>query len=386
MNTLVKIIFLFIAFSLLFIHPAYGAEKLLWKMRTGDMMTTSHIVYNGYIYIKSDSKYIWIADAKTGVLKKMFEAGKIPDGSPIIEKDTIYVPIKKGNILNISTYDLKTGKLLWKYEMGEYENAYTPAIKDNMIYIPCVKDKGESTIFALSKNTGRLVWKADLEMYISAPCSVSNDAVYISTDDGNLLALSKDTGNLKWNFFTKGGRVNPPETPKGIRACAGIYKDTVYIGSTDTYFYAIDKNTGMERWRFKTGGEIISSPAIEKDTVYIGSKDGYVYALSAENGEVKWKYKAKYSITSSPILSGDELYIGDEGGTIYKLDKKTKRLKWGAYTEKKKAISSSLIIVDGVLYVGDLGGNTFAISLENPNIPDWPMFMYDVSHTGCVCR
>ncbi len=388
MNVSAKLLFSLVVLVLLFTSLAYGSEKLLWKVKSGNMITTSPVVYNGFLYLKNDSEYMWILDAKTGTLKKMFKTGYTPDSSPLIEKDTLYLAIKNGNISNLSAYNLKTGELLWKYEMGIYDDIYAPAIRDNMIYIPCSKDEGRSTLFALSKNTGRLVWKADIEAFIGAPSSVSvsDDAVYIGTDDGNLLALSKDTGKIRWNFFTKGARLKAPFGPKGVGACAGIEKDTIYIGGIDSYLYAIDKDTGREKWEFKTWGEIISSPAIEKGNVYIASKDGYVYALSSEDGKLKWEYETGYSIFASPILSGNDLYIGDTGGVLHRIDKNTGKVKWRAKTGKESAISTSLIIVDGIFYAGDFGGNFFAISLENPNTPDWPMFMYDISHTGCICR
>ncbi len=86
-----------------------------------------------------------------------------------------------------------------------------------------------STAWALDAKTGELLWKFDPEVprekSISACCGVVNrgmaaweDALFLGTIDGRLIALDRDTGEQLWSQQT-----TDPEQPYSItgapRAC-----------------------------------------------------------------------------------------------------------------------------------------------------------------------
>ena len=383
-----KVIVIFLVLWVLIMPTnGYSSSRFLWKTKVGDMITTTPIIYKEFLYIQT-SNYLWILDKKDKTIKKMIKTVQTPDASPLIVGDTIYLIKGKNNEFYLQAYDLRTGKLFWETELGKYDNIFTPTLRDGLIYTVCTKDEGKSTVFALSKTTGKLIWRAFLDSYVANSLSVSDDAVYIGTDSGNLYALSKDAGKLRWNFFTEGAGMNPPKHAE-IGTTAGICGDIVYVGSEDTNFYAIDKNTGWLKWKFATSGGIVASPAIDDDTVYVASKDGFLYALSGRDGTLKWEYETGYRIFSSPIISGDYVYIGDTSGIIHEINKTTGKVVWRFDIDLHKDDSippSSFIIVDKVLYAGDMGGNLFALSIPYENATDWPMFMYDPSRTGCKSK
>ena len=368
------------------IMPAngYGSSRFLWRTKVGGMITTTPLIYRDFLYIQT-SGYLWILDKKTKTVEQMVKTAKTPDASPLIEGDTIYLIREKDDGFYIQAYSLLTAKMLWEIGLGKYDNIFTPSTRGDLIYTVCTKDEGKSTVFAISKDTGRLIWRAFLDSYVANPLSVSEDAVYVGTDSGNLYALSRDDGKLKWNFFTERARTDSPEH-KEIGTTAGICKDTVYVGSEDTNFYAIDKKTGDLKWKFATYGGQVASPAIDDDTIYVASKDGFLYALSKEDGTLKWKYETGYRVFSSPVISGDYVYIGDTSGIIHEIEKGTGKVVWRFDIDLHKddpIPPASFIIVDKVLYAGDMGGNLFALSIPYDNATDWPMFMYNPSHTGC---
>ena len=72
-----------------------------------------------------------------------------------------------------------------------------------------------------------------------------------------------------------GESVEPPlellwkfKTNSSSRYSPAISDDTVYIGSDDGYVHALDAATGTEKWEYKVGGCIYSSPAVTGDTLY----------------------------------------------------------------------------------------------------------------------
>ncbi len=378
-------IFIFFLFVLLFCISAlaYGEERLLWDIKLGDMITASPAVYDKYLYVRTDSDYLYVLDAKTGTIKKKYKTGNVEEASPLIVNDTLYLGERKGKDLYMKVFDLKTETVLWEKKLGEYEFMFTPSLKEDLLYIP-LSTETEGEVYALSKTDGKLIWSFKVDAPIYSPVSVGDDTVYIPTEKGILLAVSSVNGKLKWNFFTTGAKGSLPSKYVGISATPGICGNTLYVGADDTYFYAIDKDTGRLKWKYKTWGNIISSPAISNDTIYMASKDGFVYTLS-QNGELKWEYETGYSIFSSPIISGNTLYIGDTNGGIHAIDVNTGKRKWRLDRDPNfpNSISSSLILVDGILYGGDMGGYIFAISTGEKG-HNWPMFMYNSAHTGCI--
>src|SRR5437773_8999130 len=151
-----------------------------------------------------------------------------------------------------------------------------------------------------------------IEAWFSSP-TVSDDTVYLGSDDSYLYALNALTGELKWKFKTGDVVYSSPAVADGA----------VYVGSHDCYFYAVDARTGEERWKFKTGNRVYSSPAVSEATVYFGSADAYLYAVNAATGKLAWKFKAGSWIESSPAIAEATIYFGCWDAYLYAVDMTT---------------------------------------------------------------
>ena len=88
---------------------------------------------------------------------------------------------------------------------------------------------------------------------------------------------------LKWKFKTNGPVLSSPT----------VTQNTVYIGSNDHYLYALSVADGTELWKYKTDSRVASSPAVYAGRVYFGSYDGNIYALDAQTGKLRWKFASK---------------------------------------------------------------------------------------------
>ncbi|OQA14867.1 MAG: Serine/threonine-protein kinase AfsK [bacterium ADurb.Bin363] len=145
-----------------------------------------------------------------------------------------------------------------------------------------------------------------------------------------------------------------------------ISDEIVYIGSEDTRLYCLNKEDGKEKWNFNTNGEIKSTPVIELKTVYLASNGGFIYALDKASLYVKWLYETKSKLSSSPLISGDIFYIGSENGIIYALSIETGELKW--IFETTQNIVSSPVIDSKGIYFGTTNGTFYALTLEGKEL------------------
>jgi len=147
-----------------------------------------------------------------------------------------------------------------------------------------------------------------------------NGTVYFQDLNSNVYALDRDTGKLVWEHkFNK-----PDEGPNGVSYGYGrLY------GATSSDAFALDPQTGKQIWthklpRNKNEG-IDMTPQVYDNTVvfstvpgnpssfYAGNGDGIVWALDAATGKTKWKFN---TISDGAKLFGNPK-VNSGGGLWY---------------------------------------------------------------------
>ncbi len=130
--------------------------------------------------------------------------------SPVIYNNVIYVSGLKDTMDVVSAYDLK-GKLLWQKAIGtawlaaHSETRNTPTIQDNRLFI----ESGIGEVVCLDAASGKVIWKRNparefkgkLSYWGPAECLLLVDNKVISVvggDETSVVALDKTTGNLVW--------------------------------------------------------------------------------------------------------------------------------------------------------------------------------------------
>lgn len=247
----------------------------------------------------------------------------------------------------------------WKYKTAS-NVADAPAVANGVVYIP----SDDGYLYALSANTGALVWKSGFRGNFSSP-AVANGAVYAgSVDYSNAYidAFNASTGDLIW----KSSAVGPPTGA----AIPTVANGVVYIGSMDNNVYALDATTGAILWKYATQGQLYSSPAVANGVAYIGSEDHYVYALNARTGDLVWRRVLPEGIASSASVANGILYIGDTfpDDQLYALDAGTGDLLW-TYGTGATAVANGVVYVStSALYALDAKTGTFLWEFNEPGL------------------
>jgi len=112
--------------------------------------------------------------------------------------------------------------------------------------------------------------------FMSAP-AIDGERVYAGCRDKKIHAISRKTGKSVWKYKT-GGRVESSPI---------LFEDAVVCGSNDGRLYALTLEKGELIWRIDLGESIIAAPSFSKGLILIGSEDGTLFALGA--GEEKLK-------------------------------------------------------------------------------------------------
>jgi len=222
---------------------------------------TSLAMYDKYIYtadtygilqcIDSDTmKAVWAVDVGDNTDAALALGFDENGDLGLFTGNTSYARLKGKNPVTIRRLDALTGAEVWSYEIDCVYNAdqlsgvkASPVIGENEIdnlvvfTVNMTGDKNSSTILALNKMTGKLVWKYELDSAaISSPVAVYNkdgEAWIIQADQkGRLYLLDGTTGDVR----------NVLDLEGEIQASPAVYKDMLLIGTCskdNAYMYGV---------------------------------------------------------------------------------------------------------------------------------------------------
>ncbi|BAV07277.1 Outer membrane protein assembly factor BamB, contains PQQ-like beta-propeller repeat [Filimonas lacunae] len=225
---------------------------LLWKYQTAQNVSSTPLVYNGTVYVGSSDNYLYALNAITGALQWKYATGAlINQSSPALYNNNIIIGSRDGYLHAVNA---TTGTLQWRFSTGGISlEMSNPTVANDIVYIGGwynfndFKQKG--SLYAVNAATGTLVWHGLDTLGIGSDPCVTNNQVFVSSDDGNTYAINAATGNVLWQ-----------KTLYANGAGATVSDGTVYIGGGGTgYFYALDAVTGQQKWKTAIPNGIMTS-------------------------------------------------------------------------------------------------------------------------------
>ena len=198
---------------------------------------------------------------------------------------------------------------------------------------------------------GQNKWTFSTDAPLLSTPAIKNGVVYLTSQDGRVVALDESTGGIKWEHINAGG----------IESSPSLAGDMVFYGGKNSGVFALDAADGNEVWSFETGAPVVGDPIVNNGILYIGSGDNHLYALDALTGDSQWSYKTKAWISNSPVLAGNILTLSSIDGKVRMFDTDTGKLRfsyrgigWPAY--------GSPIIDEDVAYVSFGDGTVVAVN------------------------
>jgi len=260
-----------------------GGLSLLWESYgTG---FSSPAVANGVVYVGSAYSRVFALNAATGSLLWKYKTGNVVSSSPAVASGVVYFGSQDNNVYALNA---STGALRWKYTTGGAVLS-SPAVANGVVYV----GSEDRNVYALNASTGALLWKYTTGSAFSSP-AVANGVVYVGSLDGKVYALKAGTGALLWKYTTGREGDSSPAVANGV----------VYVGLyPDHSVYALKAGTGALLWQYTTGSYVDSSPAVANGVVYVGSGDFNVYAFGLKGSDAPAVPQRPDPQTLSPDLS-----------------------------------------------------------------------------------
>ena len=209
--------------------------------------------------------------------------------------------------------DVKSGKINWTFASGYDGKAFrwsqSPAVAADRVFFGGIN----GTVYALEKQSGKLIWKRDLGSRVSTNLTTAGNDLYIGTADGFIRRLDTKTGEITAEMKLETTPVGWP-TVTGDSLLLFLNRGGGAGGAQS--LLSVDRALKKIEWRQSVPSSwSVTRPFIWRSTVLAGTEEGEVKAFRLSDGVEQWTISLKGTIRS---FGSDEsvLYIGTLAGTV----------------------------------------------------------------------
>jgi outer membrane protein assembly factor BamB len=184
---------------------------------------------------------------------------------------------------------------------------------------------------------------------------VHYEAVFVTTDNNNVVSYEANTGTKLWEIHTTG---NVEGTPV-------YYKGNLYAYTNTGFLYSIDVVEKDTNWRVQVASNGQASLAAYNDRIYVAADRLYAVNL---DGTLSWNYDPAAPCTSSPQVSNGVAYVA-AGDKIHAVDAVNGSGIWISAATPSQ-INSSVRVSNGIVYFGCEDMKVYAYNASD-GTPRW---------------
>lgn len=315
----------------------FGEKDYAWQVELPGVGHSSPVVWQDHVYLTcSDEtgaeRQVVCVSAKTGkiVWKKPFKSEtfkKHTDNSyasctPTVDEKRVYVcwNTPEEFTLMALTHD---GELAWKANLGpvvsQHGSGNSPILVGNILILGDEQD-GESFLFGLDRETGKVIWKTPRQAAkyaYSTPLVVKSgqvEAVVFTSQAEGMTGVDPKSGKILWQVpsLFDSRTVGSPATGDGIVVA------TCGEGPGGHVLQAVRPGNGTAEVVWKTRSEVpyVPTPLFKGGLLYYWSDRGMVTCVKAADGAKVWQQKVDGSFFCSPICAGNTIYNLTKKGEV----------------------------------------------------------------------
>jgi outer membrane protein assembly factor BamB len=199
--------------------------------------------------------------------------------------------------------------------------------------------------------------------------SYDGNRIYAASYDGNVSALDPETGKPMWRT----------ELEITLSAGPGIDGDAVAVAGYDGELVLLDATDGSEIWRVNITGESLAKPVISNDLVIVYTNDGRLRAYSVLDGSERWQSEQSLPAltlrgASSPVVVGSTVITGFDNGRVVAATVNEGDQIWESTLtppsgrsdlERLADVDGSLAVVGQDVYAAGYQGRVAALAVES---------------------
>ena len=192
-------------------------------------------------------------------------------------------------------------KILWEYAAGAPIVA-PPAVAGDRVFVTAE----DGTVVALERDTGAVVWKYDSGLTAAITPAVSDGLVFVVFKPGVVAALDEESGEVVWSKRLPVASLPSPTIADG----------RLFVAETDrNRLLALDAATGETLWDYRLDDWVIAPPAINDGLLIATSNAAKVHILDVNTGRLRMIYNAGEGrwTRGGPVVTDDLLHVSSNG-------------------------------------------------------------------------
>lgn len=355
---------------------------VVWTVKGCGSGFSSVAIADGVIYgtgAKGGKNIAWARKESDGseIWTVPYAEGNEPNSTPVVSGGKVYVLTVGGTL---ACLDAKSGKMVWtKSFTGDFGGevpgwgfSETPLIDGDKLI--CTPGADKAAVVALNKDTGAVLWKAEVNRTDAAGyaspimATVGKVPMYITLlgKRGGVVAVHADSGKLLWQYTKiNNGTANIPTvvTRDDLVWCSTGYDDG---GSALLKMKASGKDavsiTEVKRYRSSELQNHHGGMILVGDHVYFGHghNNGYPACVEFKTGEIKWqegKGAAGGGGSAAVVYADGMLYFRYQNGVVALIEANPDGLKVaGSFREAGRSGRETWahpVVANGKLYLRD---------------------------------
>lgn len=273
---------------------------------------------------------------------------------PVISNNIIY---SAGNNGYISAINAESGDFLWKLEYSTLPFSSALAANNDAIFI----GTNQAQVVKLDKNTGKLIWEQTVPSSVMAAPIATSNYVFVKTIDDGITTLNANNGKPVWNQ-------QQPQPSLTLRDAGNplLAGNNLYVGFASGAIINFAPSNGTIKWnkqitaaQGKTDVErmvdIDATPIIENSTMYIAAYQTQITAINLSTQAETWHYSV--SNYSDLAIDNNNIYITDATGNVIALDKFTGTVQWKQEGLQYRYLTAPLSLDENnLIAIGDAEG------------------------------
>ena len=324
------------------------------KLEIGAPFYSSPVIGSGLLFFGNNVGKVHAINLTTGSEAWSFPTGSAVYATPLVVGDTVYV----GSIdSNMYALERSNGTQLWSFPTNNSISSSAKYVDGVIVF-----SSYDGNTYLLNATTGK---EASHPFRtggnIRGTPAIVNGTAIIGSNDGNVTRFRLSDLSIVWKFTL------PMQWDGYVKySSAAVSDDKVFIGSDDHNAYALDLDTGRPLWKFQTGAAVYASPGVHGGRVFVNSVDGNLYAVPLDDpdhdgnitsSEVLWTFHTGDGPEvdgggSSPAIAGGRVFVSTRPGSFFVINEQTGLREWDYSVSVSQASFSSPAIIDGEVFVG----------------------------------
>ncbi|PXF32255.1 hypothetical protein WH50_05910 [Pokkaliibacter plantistimulans] len=277
--------------------------------------------------------------------------------TPALSETSVFAATNEGVI---AAYDRESGKQLWKRDM-EARISGGVGFNGDLVVVGTL----DGQLYALDAASGETRWQIDAPTEVLSPPQGSSSIVVVQYIDGSLIAYNALDGKQVWRYDS-----NAPSLTLRGTAFPLVFNNATIANFSSGKMVLLTNDTGATVWEQRLAmpkgrselERVVDAqgrPAFMENVLYSVTYQGDLTALDASSGRVLWS--KPFSSAKGVAVDSTSVYAVDDEGDVVAFDRNNGAVLWKQDALKYRGLGTPVIWGD-VLAVSDFEGYVHILS------------------------